>query len=87
MGSSIALGEFFDDIHAGHKEENTRSRQKEEKSIFELRQEIMADGGISFTAFIPESVVALMSAHGQTCGVKIYDNGCAGVPWCGEAPC
>ncbi|KAF2450278.1 hypothetical protein P171DRAFT_438954 [Karstenula rhodostoma CBS 690.94] len=33
-----------------------------------------------FTGFIPENVVELMSAHGKTCGVTVYENGCAGIP-------
>jgi hypothetical protein len=40
-----------------------------------------------FTGFIPEDVVELMVAHGKACEVTVYENGCAGVPWCGEAPC
>ncbi|KAF2187872.1 hypothetical protein K469DRAFT_704142 [Zopfia rhizophila CBS 207.26] len=40
-----------------------------------------------FSAFVPDQVLALMKAHGDTFGMKVYDNACAEIPWCGEAPC
>ncbi|CAI6330450.1 unnamed protein product [Periconia digitata] len=40
-----------------------------------------------FTAFVPKDVVELMKSYGEVVGTKVYGNGCAGVPWCGEAPC
>ncbi|OAG00939.1 uncharacterized protein CC84DRAFT_1263014 [Paraphaeosphaeria sporulosa] len=46
-----------------------------------------AMNNFGFTGFVPESVVELIAAHGKTCGVSVYENGCAGIPWCGEAPC
>lgn len=46
-----------------------------------------ADGENRFTGFIPAGVVELMIARGGESGVRVYENGCAGIPWCGEAPC
>ncbi|KAF2472854.1 uncharacterized protein BDR25DRAFT_341657 [Lindgomyces ingoldianus] len=40
-----------------------------------------------FSAYIPEQVLTLMKAHGDTFGMKVFDNACAEIPWCGEAPC
>ncbi|ORY18924.1 hypothetical protein BCR34DRAFT_258555 [Clohesyomyces aquaticus] len=40
-----------------------------------------------FSAYVPDQVLALMKAHGSTFGMKVFDNACAEIPWCGEAPC
>ncbi|KAF2199184.1 hypothetical protein GQ43DRAFT_465020 [Delitschia confertaspora ATCC 74209] len=44
-------------------------------------------GSFGFSAYIPEDVLNLMKAHGSTVGMKVHENACAEIPWCGEAPC
>lgn len=40
-----------------------------------------------FSAYIPDQVVSLMQKHGEGLGVRVHENACAEIPWCGEAPC
>lgn len=40
-----------------------------------------------FSGFVPNGVVPLLKAHAINCGVKIQENACVQIPWCGEAPC
>ncbi|KAF2713079.1 hypothetical protein K504DRAFT_128970 [Pleomassaria siparia CBS 279.74] len=43
--------------------------------------------GHGFSGFVPEQVLTLIAAQGKPMGVKIQDNACMTIPWCGEAPC
>jgi hypothetical protein len=40
-----------------------------------------------FSGFVPAPVVEIVKAHGKQFDVKVYENACAEIPWCGEAPC
>ncbi|KAF2261295.1 hypothetical protein CC78DRAFT_583840 [Lojkania enalia] len=40
-----------------------------------------------FSAFVPNQVLSLIQAHGNTIGLKTWENACTEIPWCGEAPC
>ncbi|KAF2014312.1 hypothetical protein BU24DRAFT_481741 [Aaosphaeria arxii CBS 175.79] len=43
--------------------------------------------GFGFTAFVPEPVAKLVEHHGESFGLKVWENACMEIPWCGEAPC
>ncbi|KAF2731341.1 hypothetical protein EJ04DRAFT_514690 [Polyplosphaeria fusca] len=38
-----------------------------------------------FSGFVPDDVLNLAKVGIPT--MKIFDNGCSEIPWCGEAPC
>jgi hypothetical protein len=44
-------------------------------------------GDHRFSGLIPEPVIELIKVHGETFGLQVFENACAEIPWCGEAPC